>query len=167
MHRHWWKAGLAWMVGLLLIAPPALGGPPRGLPANAPGGLPVRQDGHAYCFTQSVSFGSVIIAGGRCYTTYVVRTSAGYFLGFGPPGPPMIPPGQLVRMNTPAGAKHKGRLFYLVPLGTRVPDFPLDAMRFVTVQFLLQGGVLVISVPVADGRTAVLRSGDLLPQEHR
>src|SRR5688572_15418817 len=57
--------------------------------------------GDFYCPSATLVIGNVIVQGGRCYTLFVMRDSFGTFLAFGRPG---IPPGQLVRLNTPAGA---------------------------------------------------------------
>ncbi len=107
----------------------------------------VKQQGDAHCFDQAIAFGNTIIAGGRCYTFYVLRTTAGAFLAFGPPGPAMIPPGQIVRLSTPAGAKHKGRLFYLVPISIPVTVIRVDEIRYVPVVVTPQPGRVVVTVP--------------------
>jgi hypothetical protein len=147
-----------------LLAAPALAGPGR--PASGPGlappaaslVLPTRQ-GDAYCFQRAVTIHGVVLAGGRCYTFYALNTPTGAFLGVGPAGPPMIPPGQLVRLNTPAGAKHKGRLFYLIPLRAQVIGVPVNVIQFVTVQFSLAGGRLIFALPWG-GQLYRLRSED-------
>jgi hypothetical protein len=147
MRRHRWIAGLA---ACLLLAPPVLAGPEpdvRDKGENKRRAVTVTRQGGAYCFDRPIVYGSVVIAGGRCYTFYVLRTSTGAFLGFGPPGPPMVPPGQLVRLNTPAGAKTKGRLFYLVPIPLQVITIPIDVIRLVTVQVSVQGGRVVFVIP--------------------
>ncbi len=103
---------------------------------------------HEYCFSQNLVFGNIIIPGQRCYSFYVVRDRTGYFLGFGPQGPPMIPPGQFVRMGTPAGAKVKGRLFYLVPLPVRSSyGQALDSVQAVRVRVGDSPRGLVIMLP--------------------
>lgn len=102
---------------------------------------------HEYCFSRTLIFGNIIIPGQRCYSFYVVRDRKGYFLGFGPQGPPMIPPGQFVRMGTPAGAKVKGRLFYLVPLPVRSSSMALDSVQSVRVRVGGSPGGLVIMLP--------------------
>jgi hypothetical protein len=132
-----------------LLAAPAASATPRQPRTGAAGqglAVPTRQ-GDAYCFRQAVTLNGVRIAGNRCYTFYALNTRAGAFLGVGPAGPPMVPPGQLVRLNTPAGAKHRGRLFYQIPLRTRVVGVPVDVLQFVTVQFSLAGGRLIFAVP--------------------
>jgi hypothetical protein len=139
------------VVALLLavaLALPAAGGPGT---AKGPGKdvkiMKITKAGDAYCFAGALVFGSVVIAGGRCYTFYLFRTPGGLFLGFGPPGPPMIPPGQLVRMGTPAGQKLKGRLFYTVPVSTSVTIIAVDTIQFVSVVVTPQPGKVVITVP--------------------
>lgn len=107
----------------------------------------VSRRGDAFCFDRAMSLGNVVIAGGRCYTFYIVRTLDGSFLAFGPPGPPMIPPGQLVRLGTPAGAKLKGRLFYMVPLPRPITGIREDYIRFVNVRIVWKSGRIVIYIP--------------------
>jgi hypothetical protein len=115
----------------------------------------VKRDGDGLCFDTAIRFGSIVIAGGRCYTFYVVHGADGTFLGFGPPGPPMMPPGQLVRLNTPAGAKHKGRLFYLVPVPAEYVALPLGSIQHVKVNYTVQAttSTVVVSVPPTSGVT--------------
>jgi hypothetical protein len=114
----------------------------------------VTRKGEAYCFDAPIVHGNVVVATGRCYTFYVMRTSNQSFLGFGPPGPPMIPPGQLVRMNTPAGAKTKGRLFYVVPLSRPVTSVPVGTIQYVPVVVVPQPNQIVIRVPVTGSPSA-------------
>jgi hypothetical protein len=126
-----------------------------------PGAAPVKvtRQGDAFCFDRPIAYGTVIVPGGKCYTTYLVRTGGGAFLGFGPPGPPMIPPGQLVRMHTPAGQKTKGRLF-LVPIPVSMIRIPVETIRYVPVQIVPTGNLLVFRFPagtVIDGSGGNLR----------
>jgi len=107
----------------------------------------IKRDGDAHCFERAIAVGAAVVAGGRCYTFYLLRTTGGVFLGFGPPGPPMIPPGQIVRMGTPAGAKMKGRLFYLVAVPMPVTVIQLDTIRFVPVVVTPQPGKVIITIP--------------------
>lgn len=111
--------------------------------------IKVARKGDAYCFDSAIVRGNVVIPTGRCYTFYMVRNTGGTFLAFGPPGPPMIPPGQLVRMNTPAGAKVKGRLFYLVPSPTPVTVIPMDTVVYVPVRVTAPepGRVVIVATP--------------------
>ncbi|MGH2406158.1 MAG: hypothetical protein ACRDGN_17120 [bacterium] len=111
--------------------------------------IKVTRHGDAYCFDNAIVRGGVVVATGRCYNFYLVRNSSGAFLAFGPPGPPMIPPGQLVRMNTPAGAKTKGRLFYLVPAPVPVTTIPVGTIVAVPVRVTTPqpGKVVVVATP--------------------
>ena len=93
MRGYRWIAGL--VAGLLLAAPVLADAGP----STKSGGqdkvqikpVTVTRQGGAYCFDRPIVYGNVAIAGGRCYNFYVLRTSGGAFLGFGPPGPPMRP----------------------------------------------------------------------------
>jgi hypothetical protein len=114
----------------------------------------VTRDGDGLCFGAALTFGRIVIAGG-CYTFYVVHGMDGTFLGFGPPGPPLIPPGQLVRLNTPAGAKHKGRLLYNLPVPAEYVALPLGSIQHVGVSFTVQTATstVIVSVPRTPGVT--------------
>ncbi len=131
------------------LAEPQVGPPPKPKPgptARMPGPGTIVRQGDAYCFDRPATLGNIAVAGGRCYTFYLLRNSAGSFLGFGPPGPPMIPPGQIVRLNTPAGAKMNGRLFYTVPLPRPITTIPIGSMRFADVRIVWEGGRFVFHV---------------------
>jgi hypothetical protein len=99
--------------------------------------------------------GSVVIPAGQCFMLSVLRDRTGTFLAFVPPGE-HIPPGQLVRLNTPAGPKLRGRLFLipisvggaLVPLNTRTLVAAQIVQLATGVRFLLTG--LPASVPPID-----------------
>lgn len=130
----------------------AAGAGKGGKDKGAPGGarlMVVKRQGEAYCFTGAIAYGNVVIAGGRCYTFYLLRTGGGLFLAFGPPGPPMIPRGQIVRMGTPAGKKMKGRLFYLIPVSAPVTIIQTDAIVFAPVIVTPQPGQVLITLPKA------------------
>lgn len=105
--------------------------------------------GQAFCPTSALSVGGIVIGRGRCYTLFLVRDERGSFLAFGPPAG-MIPPGQIVRLSTPAGAKAKGRIFYWVPLHTSVALLPINSIKTVGVQVQNNGPRVVfvlIGVP--------------------
>jgi hypothetical protein len=116
--------------------------------AEPPGGDLVRRHprGQGTCFTRAVVLAYVIIRPG-CYTFYVLRTPSGAFLAFGPPGPHLIPPGQLVRLSTPAGAKVRGRLFYLVPVPVTAVGIPVDTVQVMAVQVVVTAGRVVFLTP--------------------
>ncbi|MDQ7843378.1 MAG: hypothetical protein QN141_02590 [Armatimonadota bacterium] len=118
-------------VCILVLAAAALAaaGPAKAKPAK-PLKIKVHAPGQAFCPSAVLVFGSIVIASGRCYTVYVLRDARGTFLAFAA-ADARIPPGQLVRLNTPAGAKLRGRIFYLVPLRTAAVIVPMDTMTLV------------------------------------
>ena len=96
-----------------------------------------------YCPRGVLVFGSIVIRAGRCYTLYLFRDTRGFFLAFSNPGA-RIPPGQFVRLSTPAGAKVKGRIFYLVPIQGRGLNLPVNSVLLTTVRVQEAGPRLVI-----------------------
>ncbi len=112
----------------------------------------VRPYGWGYCFQRSLFFGGIIITGGRCYNFYLVHTAGGVFLGFGPQGQLLVPPGEVVRLGTPAGHKLKGKLFYLIPMAGYVAPIPVESIQFLQVQAGLRGNRIVVLVPKRNGR---------------
>jgi len=148
MTRHRWAVGVL-VVALVLVAlAPASADSRRG----NKGGPDVtvttlhRVDQDGYCFSAGLVFGDVRIAVG-CYTFYVFNTVRGPYLAVGPRGKAMIPPGQLVRMNTPAGPKVKGRIHYWIPLRGSVIGIPVDGIRYVQPQIMTSGFSLQIAMP--------------------
>lgn len=75
----------------------------------------------------------------------LVRDERGLFLAFGP-REDMIPPGQIVRLSTPAGAKAKGRIFYWVPLQTNPSLLPINSMKTVGVRVQDSGPQVVLAL---------------------
>src|SRR3972149_3129732 len=47
----------------------------------------IKRDGDAHCFERAIAVGAAVVAGGGCYTFYLLRTAGGGFPGVGPPGP--------------------------------------------------------------------------------
>jgi hypothetical protein len=102
---------------------------PKAKPPKAPK-VKVHAKGDAFCPSAALVVGNVVIASGRCYTVYTMRDTRGTFLAFADPGY-RIPPGQIVRLGTPAGAKLKGRIFYLVPIRPSVVIVPMNSFALV------------------------------------
>lgn len=126
----------------IAVMPAAAGPGPKGDPGAPPGHSVVRQAGQTFCPVRTLVYGNVIIPAGRCYMLSVLRDSGGTFLAFVPPGE-KIPPGQLVRLNTQAGPKLKGRLF-LIPISGATALVPINTMTLVPVQILDLGTLLRI-----------------------
>lgn len=115
---------------LLLTASTAAAPGPKG---PKPLKVKVHAAGELFCPTNVLVYGNVVISTGRCYLVYVLRDSRGTFLAFAAPNA-KIPPGQIVRMSTPAGAKVKGRIFYLVPIRTTAVIVPMSSIMLVAVR---------------------------------
>ncbi|HEV2284367.1 MAG TPA: hypothetical protein VGX75_18440 [bacterium] len=123
------------VIAALAVLPAAAGPGPKGGPGGPPGQHPmVRHAGDPFCPARTLVAGNVVIPAGQCFMLSVLRDRTGTFLAFVPQGE-RIPPGQLVRLNTPAGPKLKGRLF-LIPLSTTGILVPLDTMTLVAVQIV-------------------------------
>jgi hypothetical protein len=122
---------IALVVGLMLAVTAGVEAGPSGKSTPMkPGKVKIHARGQAFCPTAALVFGSVVIAPGRCYTIYALRDVRGTFLAFVDPGVG-IPPGQIVRLSTPAGAKVKGRIFYLVPVRPSVVIVPMNSIMLV------------------------------------
>lgn len=102
-----------------------------------PGGVRHREEvveqGRTFCPSTALVYGNIVVQPGRCYALAILRNTQGTFLAFTEPGI-RIPPGQLVRLNTPAGAKLKGRIFYLVPIRATAAFVPVNAIELVPVR---------------------------------
>ena len=107
------------------------------LPAQAKPAKPAKvknyKAGEVFCPAGLLVFGNIVIQSGRCYLLFVLRDDRGTFLAFAAPDT-KIPPGQLVRLHTPAGAKLKGRIFYLVPIRTSAAVVPMDSVMLIAVR---------------------------------
>ena len=119
---------LVFMLALVLTAG-VEAGPSTAKPMK-PAKVKMHTRGEAFCPTAVLVVGNVVISSGRCYVVYVLRDGRGTFLAFADPGA-RIPPGQIVRLSTPAGAKVKGRIFYLVPLQPSVVIVPMHSITLV------------------------------------
>jgi uncharacterized membrane protein YhhN len=124
--------------------------------------VPVVLRNNNFCFDRNIRIGNIVITGNRCYTTYLVNTSSGAFLGFGPAGTPLVAAGQLGQL--PPGSAPRGPMLYLLRLNSRV-TLPVNTYQFVLPQFVIQNGRLVINVPIAQGQFAVLQADERLPGE--
>jgi hypothetical protein len=89
-------------------------------------------------------YGNIIIPARRCYVISVLRDDRRTFLAFVPPDA-HIPPGQLVRLNTPAGPKLKGRMF-LVPIQPAVVLVPVNTVTLVATRIEDTGPRLAITL---------------------
>jgi hypothetical protein len=155
--KHPRKVGQVLLAVLVLSLLPIAGAP---LVEGAGAGLPVRPSGTGYCLNAPIRFGNFVIAGGQCYNFYLVRNTAGSFLGVGPGGQPFVTQGDRLQY----GDTVRGRFRYMLPLGIGLTNIPQNSVALTAVQFLLQNNQIVLSVPVGGGRIHYLHSGGL-PQE--
>ncbi len=91
------------------------------------------EPGQGFCPSRVLLAGKVVVQPGRCYSLFVLRDNRGTFLVFASPEA-KIPPGQLVRLTTPAGAKLRGHIFYLVPITPALAIVPVGTVTSVTVR---------------------------------
>jgi hypothetical protein len=103
------------------------------------------EEGRLFCPRATLVFSGRFIPAGRCFALSVLRDTRGTFLAFVEPGV-RIPPGQLVRLSTPAGAKLRGRIFFLVPVQTSVVLVPINTIALVPVRIEDFGPRLSITV---------------------
>jgi len=105
-----------------------------------------RPEGQGFCFGSQLVFGRFVIQGGRCYSFYLVRTGANAFLGFGPPGATLMPPGQFLRMGS--AEQLRSLFYYLVPLAGVAAAVPVNGAQLINVQVTIpQPNRLVILLP--------------------
>jgi len=126
------------LVGVAVLGPSPATGQER---PDRPLRVAVIQSGQAFCPVSTLSIGGIVIVRGRCYGLYLIRDERGSFLAFGAPNG--IPPGQIVRLSTPAGAKTKGRIFYWVPLHSSVALIPIHTIKPVGVRVQTAGAQTV------------------------
>ncbi len=109
-----------------------LAAPDKNKPAQ-PAKVKSYRAGDLFCPSAALVVGNIVIQSGRCYLLFVLRDERGTFLAFAHPAA-KIPPGQLVRLNTPAGPKLKGRIFYLVPIKTTSAIVPMHSAMLIAVK---------------------------------
>lgn len=136
------------LTGVMMVTVGAL--PAAAGPASRPGGLPrpmeitSRNAGEAFCPSVGLVYGGVVVPPRRCYLLAVLRDTRRMFLAFAPEDA-HIPPGQLVRLDTPAGPKLRGRMF-LVPIPTYSFLAPENTVRLVATHIEDTGTHLSITV---------------------
>jgi hypothetical protein len=153
MHKRICSAWCAIVLGFALTSAASAG--PKWSTNDAPGDKDhhgksfTRNRGELFCPTAPLVYGNMIIPARQCYVLSVLRDGRGTFLAFVPPDA-HIPPGQLVRLNTPAGPKLKGRMF-LVPIQTPVVLVPINTVTLVATRIEDTGprlAITLLGVPV-------------------
>lgn len=142
--RQTWHAALAVVVLTLVLVALAQAGPRWAREREV-----VVPQGRVFCPSTVLVRGNIVIQPGRCFNLAIVRNIQGTFLAFTEPEIG-IPPGQLVRLSTPAGAKLRGRIFFLVPLQTTAVFVPVNTIVLVPVRvedFGPRVSITVINTP--------------------
>lgn len=122
------------LVGLLLLVPAGVSWGEGAQPETHNPAADYGAVGNGYCFANTLVIAGIVIGGNRCYNFYTIRTAIGNFLGFGPPGVPLITPGQIIRWNTPAGANIRARMLYMVPLPGVLSNLSVNTAQFVNLR---------------------------------
>ncbi len=139
------------VLAVSILTTATLGGPGgHGPKGGRPPSVKVLRQGEAFCPSAVLVFHNVAIQPGRCYVLLVQRTVQGTFLVFAAPDA-RIPPGQLVRLNTPAGAKLRGRIFYVVPIQTTAVIVPVNTITVVAARIEDYGpqvSIVLVGTPV-------------------
>lgn len=130
---------------VLVLATASLGGPGGPGPKGGKPVVKTLEKGQAFCPSSALVLGSIVVQPGRCYVLLLLHDSRGTFLAFAAPDT-KIPPGQLVRMNTPAGAKLNGRIFFLVPIHTTAVLVPTNSATVVATRIEDSGPHLSITL---------------------
>lgn len=153
MRKRFCSGWCAIVLAFALIS--AAGAGPKWSTSDAPGDTDhhsksfARNRGELFCPTAPLVYGNIIIPTRQCYVLSVLRDGRGTFLAFVPPDA-HIPPGQLVRLNTPAGPKLKGRMF-LIPIQTAVALVPVNTFTLVATRIEDIGerlAITLVGVPV-------------------
>ncbi len=142
--------GVAVALALVLMVAPVAGAKPKGRRVK------LYRAGEVFCTGRTLVWGAgSVVVRDRCYVVGLVRNREGTFLAFLDPGVP-VPPGQAVRLNTPAGAKLRGRIFALVPVQA-VVAVPVDTLVVVPVRVEEEDArlVVVLTGPQAPNLTVV------------
>ena len=132
---------------LVFVLTSGAGAGPKGSTDDHHGKSFTRNRGELFCPAAPLAplvRGGIIIPAGRCYVLSVLRDDRGTFLAFAPPDA-HIPPGQLVRLNTPAGPKLKGRMF-LVPIQAAAVLVPVNTVTLVATHIEDTGPRLAITL---------------------
>lgn len=121
------------LVLVLVLTSLSLAGPSNKAKPAKPLKVKSYKAGDLFCPAGVLVFGNIVVQKGRCYVLFVLRDGRGTFLAFAAPDA-KIPPGQIVRLSTPAGAKLKGRIFYLVPIRTTAVLVPMNSVTLIAIR---------------------------------
>jgi len=86
--------------------------------------------GQTYCPSRTIVNNKIAVKRGVCYTLFVMRDAKKTYLAFGPKDAKLAA-GQVVRLDTPEGAKLGKRIVYRVPVRVSGEAVPVNSIRIV------------------------------------
>ena len=86
--------------------------------------------GQTYCPSRTIVNNKIAVKHGACYTLFVMRDAKKTYLAFGPKDAKLAV-GQVVRLDTPAGAKLGKRMLYRIPIKAGADIVPVNSVRIV------------------------------------
>ncbi len=92
--------------------------------------------GQAFCPTQVLAVGNVIVQPGRCYVLAILRDSRGTFLAFVHPSA-KIPANKRINLASDDGRKIRAKVIYLVPIqatGLSAVVVPVNTIQLVQIR---------------------------------
>ena len=86
--------------------------------------------GQTYCPSRTIVNNKIAVKHGACYTLFDMRDAKKTYLAFGPKDAKLAV-GQVVRLDTPAGAKLGKRMLYRIPIKAGADIVPVNSIRIV------------------------------------
>lgn len=89
--------------------------------------------GQPFCPTRTIVNNKVAVKQGNCYILFIMRDTKRTYLAFAPRDA-KIAAGQVIRLDTTAGARLRKRILYLVPIKASVEIVPQNSIKMVAVK---------------------------------
>src|SRR4030065_1424336 len=86
--------------------------------------------GQTYCPSRTIVNNKIAVKHGACYTLFVMRDTKKTYLALGPKDAKLAV-GQILRLDTPAGAKLGKRMLYRIPIQAGADIGPANSVRIV------------------------------------
>jgi hypothetical protein len=101
--------------------------------------------GQPFCPARTIVNNKVVVKHGACYTLFVMRQTKRTYLAFASKNA-KIRPGQVVRLDTAAGAKLRKQVRYLVPIKTSEAIVPQNSIAMVAAKVEDHGARLSLTI---------------------
>lgn len=108
--------------------------------------------GQTYCPAKTIVNNKIAVKRGACYTLFVMRDAKKTYLAFGSKNAKLAA-GQVVRLDTPAGANLRKQLVYRIPIKASAEVVPVNAIRMVGAKvedFGTRVSLTLLGTPVPD-----------------